>query len=161
MMRMFFAAALAALLGLSATAAEQKFALDGANTKLTFTGTKKAGKHDGGFKKLTGTATIDGTDLTTLKIEAVIDTTSLYSDNDKLTAHLKTPDFFGVKDHPKATFKSTKVEKTERLHDHRRPDPARQNEAGDHAGDHRRERPHADHHQFVQDQPLELGHDVR
>ncbi|HXD88619.1 MAG TPA: YceI family protein [Urbifossiella sp.] len=114
MMRMFFAAALAALLGLSATAAEQKFALDGANTKLTFTGTKKAGKHDGGFKKLTGTAAIEGNDLTTLKIEAVIDTTSLYSDNEKLTAHLKTPDFFGVKDHPKATFKSTKVEKTER-----------------------------------------------
>src|SRR6185312_6358434 len=114
MMRMFFAAALAAFLGLSATAAEQKFALDGANTKLTFTGTKKAGKHDGGFKKLTGTATIDGTDLTTLKIDATIDTTSLYSDNEKLTAHLKTPDFFGVKDNPKATFKSTKVEKTEK-----------------------------------------------
>ena len=30
-----------------------------------------------------------------------------------LTGHLKSPDFFGVKDHPKAKFKSTKVEKAD------------------------------------------------
>lgn len=113
MIRSLSALALAALFGLSATAAEQKFALTGENTKVQFTGTKKGGKHDGGFKKLTGTASIDG-DPSTLKLEAEIDTDSLYSDNEKLTAHLKNPDFFGVKDNPKATFKSTKVEKSEK-----------------------------------------------
>src|SRR5260221_54928 len=110
MIRSICALALAALFGLTAVAAEQKFALTGDNTKVTFTGTKKGGKHEGGFKKLTGTASMDG-DLSTLKIEAEIDTDSLYSDNEKLTAHLKNPDFFGVKDNPKATFKTTKVEK--------------------------------------------------
>ena len=113
MIRSLSAFALVSLFGLSAAAAEQKFALTGDNTKVAFTGTKKGGKHEGGFKKLTGTATVDG-DASTLKIEAEIDTTSLYSDNEKLTAHLKTPDFFGVKDNPKASFKSTKVEKSEK-----------------------------------------------
>ena len=114
MIRSLFAVALAAMFGLSAAAAEQKFALDGDNTKVTFTGTKKGGKHEGGFKKLTGTASIADGDLSTLKLEADIDTESLFSDNEKLTAHLKNPDFFGVKDNPKATFKTTKVEKTEK-----------------------------------------------
>lgn len=113
MIRSLSALAVAALFALSAGAAEKKYALTGENTAVTFTGFKKGGKHDGGFKKLAGTASIDG-DPTSLKLEAEIDTDSLYSDNEKLTAHLKNPDFFGVKDNPKATFKSTKVEKTEK-----------------------------------------------
>ena len=98
MIRSLFALGLAALFGVSASA----------------TGTKKGGKHEGGFKKLTGAATITDGDLSTLKMEAEIETASLYADDTKLAAHLKTPDFFGVKDNPKASFKSTKVEKTEK-----------------------------------------------
>ena len=113
MIRSLSAILLAALCGLPAVAAEKKYALTGENTKVEFTGFKKGGKHDGGFKQLTGTASIDG-DPTSLKLEAEIDTDSLYSDNEKLTAHLKNPDFFGVKDNPKATFKSTKIEKSEK-----------------------------------------------
>src|SRR5207248_2317220 len=40
-----------------------------------------------------------------------IDMNSLYTDTDKLTTHLKSPDFFGVKSNPKSKFVSTKVEK--------------------------------------------------
>ena len=36
---------------------------------------------------------------------------SLYSDDPKLTGHLKTNDFFGVRSNPKSKFVSTKVEK--------------------------------------------------
>src|SRR5262249_56737705 len=56
--------------------------------------------------------------LETLKIEVNIDTDSLYSDepSGKLTGHLKSADFFGVKDNPKATFKSTKVEKGDKTY---------------------------------------------
>ena len=110
MIRALSAAVLAGLLALPTLAAETKYKLDGENTKVEFTGTKKGGKHDGGFKKVTGTASTDGGALT--KIEVEIDTDSLYSDNEKLTGHLKNPDFFGVKDNPKASFKTTKVEKT-------------------------------------------------
>jgi polyisoprenoid-binding protein YceI len=114
MLRFVSASVLAALLGATLSAADQVFPLTGENTRVTFIGTKKNGKHEGGFSKLTGTATVTDGKPGTLKIDAVIDTTSLYSDNGKLTNHLKSPDFFAVKQHPKATFKSKQVEKTDK-----------------------------------------------
>jgi polyisoprenoid-binding protein YceI len=114
MTRALFATALAALLAVPVFAADTKYALTGDNTTITFVGAKKNGKHEGGFKKVAGTATVTDGNPGTLKIEAEIDCTSLYSDNEKLTSHLKSPDFFGVKDHPKASFKSTKVEKSDK-----------------------------------------------
>jgi polyisoprenoid-binding protein YceI len=112
MMRSLSVLVLAILLAASAGAADVKYALNGENTQITFVGTKPGGMHTGGFKKLTGAATV--TDGTMSMIEVEIDTDSLYSDNEKLTGHLKSPDFFGVKDNPKATFKTTKVEKTDK-----------------------------------------------
>ena len=110
-MRMLFTALAALVLALPAVAAEKK-ALTGENTKITFVGTKPGGKHDGGFKTVTGTATVDGDTLTKLEVE--IDTASLFADDPKLTAHLKSPDFFDVKNNPKAKFASTKVEKADK-----------------------------------------------
>jgi polyisoprenoid-binding protein YceI len=114
MIRTLSAVLLASLIAVPVLAAETKYSLSGDNTKVEFTGTKSnpSGKHDGGFKKLTGTATTDGGTLT--KIEVEIDTDSLYSDNEGLTKHLKNPDFFGVKDNPKASFKTTKIEKNDK-----------------------------------------------
>lgn len=109
MSRALFAAALAGLLAAQASATD--FPLSGSNTKVEFVGTKPGGKHTGGFAKLDGKATVDGGNPAGLKIDVTIDTDSLYSDDAKLTAHLKNPDFFSVKDYPKATFKTTKVEK--------------------------------------------------
>jgi polyisoprenoid-binding protein YceI len=108
-MRTLFAAAAALVLAGPAFADSVK--LTGENTKITFVGTKPGGKHEGGFKALTGTATVDGGQLTKVQVE--IDVDSLWSDNEKLTAHLKSPDFFGVKTNPKASFTSTKIEKTD------------------------------------------------
>ena len=110
MARALFAAAFAVLFGTQATATD--FPLTGSNTKVEFVGTKPGGKHTGGFAKLEGKATVEGTEPASLKIDVTIETDSLYSDDPKLTAHLKAPDFFSVKDFPKAAFKSTKVEKT-------------------------------------------------
>jgi polyisoprenoid-binding protein YceI len=112
MLRSLFVLTLAALLAVPVVAAETAYKLTGENTKLTFVGTKPGGKHTGGFKKLTGTATV--TDGTLSKIEVEIDCDSLYSDNAKLTTHLKSPDFFGVKDNPKSSFKTTKIEKSDK-----------------------------------------------
>ncbi len=39
----------------------------------------------------------------------VIDTTSIWADNERLTGHLKSADFFDVEKHPKATFESTAI----------------------------------------------------
>jgi polyisoprenoid-binding protein YceI len=118
MVRTLFGFVLAVLMAVPVLAAETKYAITGDNTKLTFVGTKTGGKHDGGFKKLTGSATVPDGDLTKLKIEVDIDCDSIYTDDasGKLTDHLKSPDFFGVKDNPKAVFKTTKIEKGEKTY---------------------------------------------
>lgn len=116
MTRTLVALTLAALCAASAAAADVKYALTGDNTKLTFTGKKPDGKHDGGFAKLSGAATVPDGDLTKLSVALDIDTDSLYSDDAKLTGHLKNADFFDVKNHPKATFKSTKIEKGDKTY---------------------------------------------
>ncbi len=114
MRRTLFALALSAALAVTATAADTKYALDGENTKIAFVGKKPDGKHEGGFKKLTGTATVADGDVTKLTLEVAIETDSLFSDDAKLTGHLKSADFFDVKNSPKATFKATKVEKADK-----------------------------------------------
>jgi polyisoprenoid-binding protein YceI len=101
---------LAAALGTGAIFAETTVPLTGDNTKITFVGTKKTGKHDGGFKKLTGTAKL-GADPTALKIDIEIDMDSIWTDNEKVTNHLKTPDFFDAANNPKSKFTVTKVVK--------------------------------------------------
>src|SRR5436305_9465012 len=84
-MRLFLAAAAAVALSLPAVAADSTVKLTGDNTKITWIGTKgAAGKHEGGFKTLAGTATVSGDALTAVKVE--IETDSLYADDPKLTA---------------------------------------------------------------------------
>lgn len=78
------------------------------NTKIGFVGTKPNGKHVGGFSKFSGTITFPSS-TSAGKISVTIQTTSLFSDNAKLTRHLKSPDFFNVRNKPKATFVSTKI----------------------------------------------------
>jgi polyisoprenoid-binding protein YceI len=81
---------------------------EGANSPITFVGTKPDGKHDGGFTKVD--VVIDmAPDLSSGRITADIDTESLWSDNPKLTNHLKTADFFEVNKYPKAMFVSTEI----------------------------------------------------
>lgn len=111
MLRVLTTVALAGFLA-NAALADVDLPLSGDNTKITFVGSKPNGKHEGGFKKLTGSAKFEPADASSLKLSVEIDMTSLYTDNEKLTGHLKSPDFFGVKSNPKAKFVSTKVEKS-------------------------------------------------
>jgi polyisoprenoid-binding protein YceI len=111
MRRFVTAAVLVGLVAAIGQAGEMNFALTGDNTKIAFTGYKPGVKHDGGFKKLKGTATWNGKDVTSLKFNVEIELNSIFTDTDKVTDHLKSPDFFDVKNYPKATFTSSKVEK--------------------------------------------------
>jgi polyisoprenoid-binding protein YceI len=79
-------------------------------SKVDFIGKKTDGQHKGGFKKITGEAQIDHAtpDKSSIKLE--IETESIWSDDNKLTEHLKNPDFFNVRKFPKITFESTKIE---------------------------------------------------
>jgi polyisoprenoid-binding protein YceI len=90
-----------------ASAASYAFSQDG--SKLAFVGAKITGKHDGEFKVFSGTITVPEGDVTKGTVSLEVDTTSVVTDTEKLTAHLKSPDFFDVAKFPKATFTSTSV----------------------------------------------------
>lgn len=80
-------------------------------SKIEFTGSKVTGKHDGGFKTFTGHFTVkDGAPVGT-DHKVVIDMSSTFSDADKLTEHLKSPDFFNVAEFPQTTFDVTELKK--------------------------------------------------
>jgi polyisoprenoid-binding protein YceI len=101
----------ATVVAFTLTAAAPAEPLKFANSASTieFTGTKKDGSHSGGFRKFTGTIDAPGGDFAKAKVTVEIRTDSLYSDNEKLTGHLKSPDFFDVRNHPTAKFTSTGV----------------------------------------------------
>lgn len=84
--------------------------INGENSKVEFTGSKVTGKHEGGFKTLTGTIDLVNGKPTDSSVFVDIDASSVFTDDEKLTGHLKSADFFEVEKFPKATFKSTKIE---------------------------------------------------
>lgn len=79
------------------------------NSKVEFTGSKVTGKHDGGFKTFSGTIDLVSSKAEDSKVAVDIDVNSIYTDDEKLTGHLKTADFFDVEKFPKASFVSTKI----------------------------------------------------
>ncbi len=93
--------------------AGEKLTLDQEKSKIEFVGSKTDGKHEGGFKKFTADAVADMEHPENGSLEIVIDADSLWSDDEKLTNHLKNPDFFDVRKYPKITFKATKISHTE------------------------------------------------
>jgi len=88
----------------------EALAINGDNSKIEFTGSKVTGKHDGGFKTFTGTIDLVNSKPVESSVSVDIQAASVYSDDEKLTGHLKSADFFDVEKFPKASFKSTKIE---------------------------------------------------
>ena len=80
------------------------------NTTIGFVGSKVTGSHTGGFKLFKGTFEVVPTKLESSKITAEIDTNSIFTDTDRLTNHLKSPEFFDVAKFPTSTFVSTGIE---------------------------------------------------
>jgi len=107
-----FALAMVVAVGAFQVQAAENLALDADKSKIEFVGKKADGKHVGGFKGFKAKAVADFEQPAAGKLEIVIDTPSIWSDNDKLTNHLKNPDFFDVRKYPKITFTATKISTT-------------------------------------------------
>jgi polyisoprenoid-binding protein YceI len=88
-----------------------KYAISSDTSKIEWTGAKITGKHDGSFKKFSGTIDVPASGKPEdAKITIEIDASSLSTDQEKLVGHLKSPDFFDVAKFAKITFTSSKIE---------------------------------------------------
>lgn len=76
-------------------------------SSINFVGAKVTRDHKGQFKTFDGY--ISYADGKPVDVSFDIDLASLETDDPKLDAHLKTPDFFDVAKYPKATFTSTSL----------------------------------------------------
>lgn len=85
--------------------------IDTAASALGFRGTKITGGHDGGFHDYEGTIT--ATDTAVTGVTLTIRMPSIWSDNARLTNHLRSADFFEVERFPTATFESSQIERAD------------------------------------------------
>lgn len=80
------------------------------NSKVEFIAAKVTRSHNGSFKQFTGAIDLVKDSVEGSRVTIDIVTASVVTDEDALTKHLQTPDFFDVAKYPKATFTSTKIE---------------------------------------------------
>ncbi len=78
------------------------------SSQILFHASKVTGSHQGSFEKFAGTIDYAG-EIEKSSVTITIETDSIKADDDGLTKHLKTPDFFDVAKYPQATFKSTEI----------------------------------------------------
>jgi polyisoprenoid-binding protein YceI len=67
----------------------------------------------GTFNKFKGSASVEGEDVATLKVEVAIDAASVDTGHEKRDEHLRNADFLDVAKYPTITFVSKKVMKAE------------------------------------------------
>lgn len=100
-----------------AAAAPRPEALEGAvpylfsqaGSKLEWHAARVKMKHPGGFNAFSGTIDLVGGDPAKSRVSVEIDLASVFTDSEKLIAHLKSPDFFDVAQFPKSTFVSDAI----------------------------------------------------
>jgi polyisoprenoid-binding protein YceI len=88
----------------------ETLAITSENSKVEFVAAKITRSHNGSFKQFSGKIDLVPAHVENSRVSIDIDTASVVTDEDQLTGHLKTPDFFDVAKFPKATFVSTKIE---------------------------------------------------
>lgn len=77
------------------------------DSTVTWIGAKLTGNHLGGFSATDGVVYVDGGEVTGADVQ--IDMTSIYSDNEDLTGHLMSEDFFEVQTYPEARFQTNTI----------------------------------------------------
>lgn len=105
------AAAAAPVAPQSSPSAAESFKVDGVHSKALFrVHHLGAGQFWGRFNDVSGTFTVNGEGKPEgVVFDITVKVDSVDTGNEKLDAHLKSPDFFNSKEHPNLTFKSTAV----------------------------------------------------
>jgi polyisoprenoid-binding protein YceI len=92
------------------TSGIETLAITPENSKVEFVASKVTRSHNGSFKQFSGQIDLAPNNVSDSRVRIDIETSSVSADDDQLTGHLKTADFFDVAKFPKATFVSTKIE---------------------------------------------------
>lgn len=79
-------------------------------SKISFVGSKVTGSHTGGFETFSGYFFVEDGAPVGNDHMILIDMKSTFSDDEKLTGHLKSPDFFDVEKYPESKFEVTGIE---------------------------------------------------
>ena len=87
----------------------EQLTLDPAKSSVGYIGAKVTQTHEGGFRTVSGSITLHPDAVERSAIEVRVATDSLFADEEKLTNHLKSPDFFDVAQFPEASFRSTSI----------------------------------------------------
>ncbi len=108
----FASLCVAALVSFSASIgySAESLELDPKASEIKFVGKKTDGQHEGGFKEFVSSVNADFDNPEASTFELTIKAESLWSDDEKLTNHLKNPDFFDVRKYTRIKFKTTKIE---------------------------------------------------
>jgi polyisoprenoid-binding protein YceI len=103
--------ALAGSLQAQAPAAPANWQIDKTHSGVQFQIRHFVSKVRGTFKDWKGTVTADPDAWQNGSIDVQIATTSIFTDNERRDAHLRSPDFFAADSFPTITFKSTHIER--------------------------------------------------
>ena len=103
--------ACAAAFGIATAAHADTWNIDPAHTMVEFSVRHMMISNvKGVFQKTSGTINVNGTDPSSVQIDATIDATSIDTRVEKRDNHLKSDAFLDVAKYPTITFKSTKIE---------------------------------------------------
>jgi polyisoprenoid-binding protein YceI len=81
--------------------------VDTVRSRIGWRAAKVTRTHEGGFRRFEGAVYLDGGRVTGAEVTA--DARSIFSDDERLTGHLRGPDFFEVERHPVVRFRIDEV----------------------------------------------------
>lgn len=112
---MIFALAFLVVLPVNVALAADEYELDASHTTVEF-GVKHMviSTVKGAFSDVSGTIVYDEKDITKSSVDVVIKVASVNTNNQQRDEHLKSADFLDAVKYPDITFKSSKVEKTDK-----------------------------------------------
>jgi polyisoprenoid-binding protein YceI len=93
----------------TAEANARTYTFDQNSSKIGFVGKKVTGSHTGGFNTFSGTVAVGPGGVDKGVVNLSIDMGSVFSDSERLTGHLRSPDFFDADKFKTTTFVSTGV----------------------------------------------------
>ncbi len=94
--------------------AAEVFQVDPVHSAVGFKVRHLLSKAGGGFDEFSGTLHYDAQNPAKSRMEFTIQAASIDTDNEKRDQHLRSADFFDVEKYPTITFKSTKIEPTDK-----------------------------------------------